>query len=190
MASAHQRQQEILGSLAEKGSCTIQELADILSVSIMTTHRDLDKLAEQGAVIKVHGGAILSQDNQKRIDSTSTCLMCKQGVRAQLAFVLQFENDEQKHACCPHCGLMMSNMQNPALMLATDFLRGNKVNALQAIYLLKPDLNTCCSPSVLSFAEYRDAQRFQHGFGGELMNFSETRAFLSSTHAPPEKQES
>ena len=184
MTLAHQRRQEILTCLEERESCTIQELADILSVSTMTIHRDLDKLVEQGVVLKVHGGAIFFK---KYSDTPSICPMCQQAVRAQLAFVLQFENDKQKQACCPHCGLMMSMMANPSLMLATDFLHGNKVNALQATYLIDPDLKACCSPAVISFSLLEDVQRFQHGFGGVTMNFSETRAFLSSTHAPLEK---
>ena len=187
MMTAHERQQRILASLSENGSSSIQGLAELLSVSAMTIHRDLDKLASEGAVVKVHGGAILRPVVAQHAESASSCPMCKQSLRSQLAFVLQFDDGDQKQACCPHCGLMMSKMQNPALMLATDFLRGNKVNALQATYLIKPDLKTCCSPAVFSFATPEDAQRFQQGFGGELMNFSEARAFLSSTHAPPHK---
>ncbi|MCP4143581.1 MAG: DeoR family transcriptional regulator [Chloroflexi bacterium] len=186
MTTAHERQQKILDSLSENEACTIHGLAELLSVSAMTIHRDLDKLEKEGVVVKVHGGAILRPDTEKNAESASSCPMCKQSIRSQLAFVLQLENGEQKQACCPHCGLMMSKMQNPALMLATDFLRGNKVNALQATYLIKPDLKTCCSPAVIAFASSEDAQRFQQGFGGEIMVFSEAKSFLSSTHAPPE----
>jgi hypothetical protein len=184
MTISHRRQQKILDCLNEEETCTIQELAELLSVSAMTIHRDLDKLADQGKVVKVHGGAMLRPDPSVE-SASSVCLMCKQGVREQLAFVLQFDDDGQKQACCPHCGLMMLNMQNPTLMLATDFLHGNKVNALQATYLIRPDLKTCCSPAVVAFASLDDAQRFQQGFGGEMMNFSEAKSFLSSTHAPP-----
>ena len=185
MATAHERQQRILASLSENGSSSIQELANFLSVSTMTIHRDLDKLELEGNVVKVHGGAILRPVVAQHAESASSCPMCKQGLRLQLAFVLQFDDGDQKQACCPHCGLMMSKMQNPALMLATDFLRGNKVNALKATYLIKPDLKTCCSPAVIAFASSEDAERFKEGFGGEMMSFSEAKSFLSSTHAPP-----
>ncbi len=59
MSTAYQRQQKILDCLSERESCSIQELSELLSVSTMTIHRDLDKLADEGAVVKVHGGAIL-----------------------------------------------------------------------------------------------------------------------------------
>ncbi|MBT3314138.1 MAG: DeoR family transcriptional regulator [Anaerolineae bacterium] len=185
MSTAYQRQQKILDCLSERESCSIQELSELLSVSTMTIHRDLDKLADDGAVVKVHGGAILRPTTAPATEYASACPMCQQIVREQLAFVLQFDDESSKQACCPHCGLMMLNMQNPTLILATDFLHGNKVNALQATYLIKADLKTCCSPAVIAFASTEDAERFQQGFGGEMMNFSEAKSFLSSTHAPP-----
>ena len=151
MTSSHQRRQEILKHLAENESSSIQELAGLLSVSTMTIHRDLDKLAENGSVVKVHGGAILRPTTAPAVDHASICPMCQQSVREQLAFVLQFNDGSQKQACCPHCGLMMLSMQDPILILATDFLHGNKVNALQAIYVINPDLKTCCSPAVVVF---------------------------------------
>ncbi len=187
MTTSYSRQQKIVDCLSKEDVCTIQKLAEILSVSVMTVHRDLDKLVEQGVVVKIHGGAMLRL-NAPEADASSTCPMCKQSVREQLAFVLQFDDDAQKHACCPHCGLMMLNMQDPALMLATDFLHGNKVNALQATYLVSAALKTCCSPSLIAFSTAEDAERFQQGFGGELMNFSEARSFLNSTHAMPKNQ--
>lgn len=184
MTIAHQRQEKILDCLSEKETCTIQELAEQLSVSAMTIHRDLDKLSEQGEVVKVHGGAML-RPSAKAADAPSVCPMCQQGVRDQLAFSLQFDDESSKQACCPHCGLMMLNMNTPSVMLATDFLHGNKVNALQAFYLINPALQTCCSPAVISFISRDDAERFQQGFGGELMDFVAARDFLSSAHALP-----
>lgn len=184
MKTAYQRRQEIVEQLTQHETCSIQSLAALFSVSTMTIHRDLDKLVEDGLVLKTHGGAILKPDAPSAASEGATCAMCQQPVREQLAFVLQFDEEHSKQACCPHCGLMMLNMQDPALVLATDFLHGNKVNALQATYLVKPELQTCCAPAVLAFASPDDAERFQQGFGGEMMGFSAAKDFLSSTHAP------
>ena len=185
MTTAHQRRQEIVEQLTQHEACSIQELAALFSVSTMTIHRDLDKLVEDGLVLKTHGGAILKPDTPSTVSEGTACAMCQQPVREQLAFVLQFDEAHSQPACCPHCGLMMLNMQNPMLVLATDFLHGNKVNALQATYLVKPELQTCCAPAVLAFASADDAERFQQGFGGEMMGFTAAKDFLSSTHAPP-----
>jgi DeoR/GlpR family transcriptional regulator of sugar metabolism len=55
---APQRQGLILQEVAKLGAARISELAESLEVSEMTVRRDIDALAEQGLVDKVHGGAI------------------------------------------------------------------------------------------------------------------------------------
>jgi DeoR/GlpR family transcriptional regulator of sugar metabolism len=50
------RRRQMLEAVTEAGSAQVDELASRFSVSRMTVHRDLDDLAEQGLVRKVHGG--------------------------------------------------------------------------------------------------------------------------------------
>jgi len=52
------RQQQILKMVMEKRSIKIDELAKEFPVSAITIRRDLDKLAEQGKLNRVHGGAM------------------------------------------------------------------------------------------------------------------------------------
>jgi DeoR/GlpR family transcriptional regulator of sugar metabolism len=54
---ARQRQERILDALRESGGVRVSDLTELLNVSYMTIRRDLDQLAEQGLVEKVHGGA-------------------------------------------------------------------------------------------------------------------------------------
>jgi DeoR/GlpR family transcriptional regulator of sugar metabolism len=54
---AAQRQATILKVILEQGAAKITELAQILRVSEMTVRRDLEVLADEGAIEKVHGGA-------------------------------------------------------------------------------------------------------------------------------------
>lgn len=54
------RRQRILDLLLRETSAQVDELAERFGVSRMTVHRDLDALAEQGFVRKVHGGARVS----------------------------------------------------------------------------------------------------------------------------------
>ena len=54
---AAQRQATILSVILEHGAAKITDLAESLGVSEMTVRRDLDMLAEEGAIEKVHGGA-------------------------------------------------------------------------------------------------------------------------------------
>lgn len=59
---ARQRQELILDRLRDDGAVRVHDLTAMLQVSDMTVRRDLDVLAQQGLVEKVHGGATL-RDN-------------------------------------------------------------------------------------------------------------------------------
>ncbi|MFF6783278.1 DeoR family transcriptional regulator [Streptomyces sp. NPDC012510] len=55
---AEQRRALILDEVRRRGGVRVNELTRKLGVSDMTVRRDLDALARQGAVEKVHGGAV------------------------------------------------------------------------------------------------------------------------------------
>ncbi|MEN9707139.1 MAG: hypothetical protein RIS31_705 [Actinomycetota bacterium] len=55
---APQRQAMILQEINRFGAGRISELAEALQVSEMTVRRDIDAMAEQGLLEKVHGGAV------------------------------------------------------------------------------------------------------------------------------------
>jgi DeoR/GlpR family transcriptional regulator of sugar metabolism len=57
---ARQRQARILDEVRRAGGVRVSELTTLLGVSDMTIRRDLDQLAADGAIQKVHGGAVLS----------------------------------------------------------------------------------------------------------------------------------
>lgn len=54
-----ERQQVILDLLQQRQTVTVKMIADILRVSDMTVRRDLAEMAEDGLVVRVHGGAQL-----------------------------------------------------------------------------------------------------------------------------------
>ena len=54
---AAQRQSLILQEIAQRSAARISDLAETLEVSEMTIRRDIEQLAEQGLLEKVHGGA-------------------------------------------------------------------------------------------------------------------------------------
>ena len=56
---AVQRQKLIVEELRRHGAVRVSELTDLLAVSEMTVRRDLDALAAEGLLEKVHGGATL-----------------------------------------------------------------------------------------------------------------------------------
>ena len=54
---AQQRQEAILREVDRIGGARVSELVDLLGVSDMTARRDIEALAVNGLVLKVHGGA-------------------------------------------------------------------------------------------------------------------------------------
>ena len=52
-----ERQERVLEALEAQGTVTVKEVSDALGVSEMTVRRDLEELAAQGALVRVHGGA-------------------------------------------------------------------------------------------------------------------------------------
>ncbi|MFD8980562.1 DeoR/GlpR family DNA-binding transcription regulator [Streptomyces sp. NPDC059564] len=59
---AHQRRALILEEVRRRGGVRVNELTRTLNVSDMTVRRDLDILAREGWLRKVHGGAVLGEE--------------------------------------------------------------------------------------------------------------------------------
>ena len=55
------RQNQVREIIARRGECSIEELVKRFGVSGMTIRRDLQALADQGKVIRTHGGAATSE---------------------------------------------------------------------------------------------------------------------------------
>ena len=157
----------------------MQELAEKLSVSAMTIHRDLNQMAADGLIVKTHGGASLPSQPS----GENKCGMCGKPLSERTLFIVNLPDGSQRRACCAHCGLMMhSHMGGTAL--TADFLHNHIISANQAVFLLHSELTVCCAPSVLSFGSRADAEKFQTGFGGQLATMSETLHFLHGTMHP------
>jgi len=58
MALAEHRRTYILKAIEERGSVSVVDLAEQLDVSMMTIRRDLVELEQEGALRRVHGGAV------------------------------------------------------------------------------------------------------------------------------------
>ena len=59
-----QRQEKIQEYLIEHRVASSTELSDLLEVSEATIRRDLDRMAEEGVLVRTHGGAILNRHLQ------------------------------------------------------------------------------------------------------------------------------
>jgi DeoR family transcriptional regulator, copper-sensing transcriptional repressor len=158
---------------------TIGELVTEIGVSAMTVHRDLNKLAGSGRLVKTHGGVALPTPEHGNVSAPTPCAMCNRVVSERSAVIMQGLQCGRLTACCPHCGLaLLESNASADLMLVTEFLYGQMVGANDATYLVGSDVSSCCRPGILAFAGRDAAERFQRGFGGEIMGLAQVRRYL------------
>jgi len=60
-----ERHQQILEQVLSRKSVRVNELSDILDVSVATIRRDLSQMEERGLIQRVHGGAIYIEDPEE-----------------------------------------------------------------------------------------------------------------------------
>jgi len=61
----NERRDQIVSIVSERERVTVNELSEILNVSSVTVRGDLNFLAEEGRVIRVHGGAAIAKPGMK-----------------------------------------------------------------------------------------------------------------------------
>ena len=81
---ARHRQSLILQAVRNDGSARVSDLTQQLGVSDMTIRRDLEVLAKDGLVEKVHGGAVLPGSTlaMRRASRTSSSLSARKKTRS------------------------------------------------------------------------------------------------------------
>lgn len=68
MIYAEERYNKIMELLSKQGSIYVTELMTALNISRETVRRDLNKLAQDGLLLKTHGGAVLPNASQSGFD--------------------------------------------------------------------------------------------------------------------------
>jgi len=66
--SAHHRQQRITGLIRKNQAVEIPNLAELFNVSEMTIRRDLDYLASEDLIARIHGGAAIAERMEFEFD--------------------------------------------------------------------------------------------------------------------------
>jgi DeoR family transcriptional regulator, copper-sensing transcriptional repressor len=161
------RQQAILKLITQKGDLRVEEIQQEAGISKATAYREVQTLISLGYAAKIPGGL-------RRIETPSThCVQCGRESGPRTAFLIKKKDGLQLNACCPHCGLMaLTNRTDIHAVMTTDFFYGTLINAAQAWYVIDSSVSLCCQPSVLSFANKKNAERFVLGFGGVAVDFS------------------
>jgi DeoR/GlpR family transcriptional regulator of sugar metabolism len=182
-AMPSERQAQIVAWLQEEKRLTIKQFVARFGVSGMTIHRDLDQLAADGLVEKVHGGAVWRSAVLPVMGETAVCHLCGGAVMERTGFVVMQQGGEKLSACCPHCGiLLMQQVADVSSALTPDFLHGRRVNVFQAVFVVGSEVRVCCLPSTICFATQEEGEKFQRGFGGKVLDFAGVAAHLRDCH--------
>ncbi len=160
------RQQKIIEMINQSKSLTIEQIQKAIGISQATAYRETQTLIKLDLVAKIPGGI-------SRLElSTSLCIQCGREISPRTAFIFEQKDGTRNSACCAHCGLMaLSHRTDINTAMTTDFFYGTILNARQTWYVLDSEVSLCCRPSVLSFSNKKDADRFVSGFGGSVMDF-------------------
>jgi DNA-binding Lrp family transcriptional regulator len=178
MKNSESRRKQLIETLQTQGSITVEEIQDMFQVSAPTAYRDIHNLVEEGLARKTIGGIRLErQTSSAGSRSPDHCAACGGTINPRTAFLILMDNKDSAACCCPHCG-MMHLSQNPGAVsaMATDFLYGTVIPVRQANFLFQSEVQVCCAPSALAFRVGGDAQKFQSGFGGEVISFEQLRS--------------
>lgn len=150
----------------------IADLSKDLGVSEMTIHRDLKPLIEKGLIVKTFGGISLA--SLPVTNDSEMCIYCSRAIHEKLAYRLILPNNTIETACCAHCGLLRhKQLENQVIQaICYDFLRQTTISAQRSFFVMDTSIDLgCCQPQVLSFEWEEHAQKFVHGFGGDVYNF-------------------
>lgn len=86
---AERRHQLILQALRSGGTVTVTNLTAELDVSAATVRRDLVRLEEEGRLSRVHGGAVIEEDDQPFVDAAGIRVAEKDAIAAHAATMIE-----------------------------------------------------------------------------------------------------
>ena len=110
------------------------------------------------------------------LSKAEKCSMCGMdlGESLHVRFAIATRDGKEMAYCGAQCGLVTSivmGSDNVKSMWATDFTTGKPVNAMDAWYVFKSTVITDMSPGLVAFKKKEHAEKFQKGFGGDLLDY-------------------
>jgi Fe2+ or Zn2+ uptake regulation protein len=166
MKNISPRQRAILDLVTQKGDIRVEEIQQAVDVSQATAYREIQALAQADLVAKTPGGI------GRMGTSARQCIQCGQENNPRAVFHIEQTSGEKFSACCPHCGLMaLTSHTDIRIAMTPDFFYGTMLNVRDTWYVVDSTVSLCCQPSVLSFSQRADAERFVRGFGGSALDF-------------------
>jgi len=71
--SANPRQLQLLHTVQQQGSATVENLAETLGVTLQTVRRDVQKLADEGLLARFHGGVRVPSSTVETLPTGNEC---------------------------------------------------------------------------------------------------------------------
>lgn len=180
-----ERRRHIWQRLKTEETVRTRDLATEFDVSNLTIHRDLQRLAQTQPVVLVRGGALFRPEPVEQ-SGGQQCRLCQRPLQPHQALTIVLADGQRMAYCCAHCGLFQwpELREEAKAVLATDILHGSTLNALSAWFVVGPEVNSCCTPTVYAFASRDHAERFQRGFGGQVVTLEKAVAAVHSHMRP------
>ncbi|WLD94519.1 DeoR family transcriptional regulator [Alkalihalobacillus sp. AL-G] len=164
--------------IKSQGKLKTSELSEMLGVSEMTIHRDINALVTEGLVVKTYGGLALAKDKADDISAGNMCTYCSREVLGRYAYRLVLSNDQVESTCCAHCGLLRHRQLGDHVIQAIcyDFFIHTAVSVKLAWFVMDTTIDIgCCQPQVITFSKKEYADGFVKGFGGIISTFDEAK---------------
>ncbi len=151
----------------------VADISRVCQVSEMTIYRDIQKLQEEGKVLKTSRG--ITSVKTPAVDD-NICVYCFKPSDSRAAARLVYEDGRKEKVCCAHCALLRFKEKKSEIsnIISRDFLLDTTFNAMNGVFVVDSSLpSSCCSPQVLAFQRREEASKFIKGFGGSLHKLEE-----------------
>ena len=90
-------------------------------------------------------------------------------------YIIQWKDGTVTRTCGVQCGLTQHLMNRDAFKSssATDLITNREFPAADGFYVFKSSVTTDMGPGFIAFKDRMNAEKFQNGFGGEVVTYPE-----------------
>jgi nitrous oxide reductase accessory protein NosL len=110
-------------------------------------------------------------------DDGMRCVQCGMDLNKypHSLYVIQWKDGTVVKTCGVQCGLTQHLMHPDGFKssTATDLITNREFPAAEGFYVFKSSVTTDMGPGFIAFKERTNAEKFQKGFGGEVMTYPE-----------------
>ena len=112
--------------------------------------------------------------------AAETCAKCGMDLsnHAHTRYETVLADGSRVVTCGVQCGMMLEAARGVQRAWATDFITGRRIDASKAWYVVGSSAVPDMAPGAIAFASKEDAEKFQKGFGGEVLDWGGAREAL------------